>query len=52
MLMLQKFKAMVIRIQVVDLAFIAEGYKADEMEKFREDVKKMADYLFAEAPFR
>ena len=35
----------------VDLAFIAEGYKADEMGKFREDVKKMADYLFAEAPF-
>ncbi len=35
----------------VDLAFIAEGYKADEMGKFREDVKKMADALFAEAPF-
>ena len=35
----------------VDLAFIAEGYKADEMQKFREDVKRMADYLFAEAPF-
>ena len=35
----------------VDLAFIAEGYKADEMEKFRDDVKKMADYLFAEPPF-
>jgi hypothetical protein len=37
--------------QCVDLAFIAEGYKADEMTKFREDVKKMADVLFAEAPF-
>ncbi|HEX7494587.1 MAG TPA: M64 family metallopeptidase [Bacteroidales bacterium] len=35
----------------VDLAFIAEGYKADEMGKFKDDVKKMADYLFAEAPF-
>lgn len=35
----------------VDLAFIAEGYKADEMGKFREDVKKMADILFDEAPF-
>jgi hypothetical protein len=35
----------------VDLAFIAEGYKADEMGKFREDVKKMTDILFAEAPF-
>jgi hypothetical protein len=35
----------------VDLAFIAEGYKANEMGKFREDVKKMADCLFAETPF-
>jgi hypothetical protein len=35
----------------VDLAFIAEGYKADEMEKFREDVRKMADLLFNEPPF-
>ncbi len=35
----------------VDLAFIAEGYTADEMPKFRDDVKKMADALFAEAPF-
>lgn len=35
----------------VDLAFIAEGYKAEEMEKFREDVKKMADLLFNEPPF-
>jgi IgA Peptidase M64/Peptidase M64 N-terminus len=35
----------------VDLAFISEGYKADEMGKFRDDVKKMADILFAEAPF-
>lgn len=35
----------------VDLVFIAEGYKADEMQKFRQDVKKMADLLFREAPF-
>ncbi len=35
----------------VDLAFLAEGYKADEMEKFRSDVKMMADALFAEDPF-
>lgn len=35
----------------VDLAFIAEGYTAGEMEKFRSDVKMMADALFAEAPF-
>lgn len=35
----------------VDLAFIAEGYTAGEMGKFRNDVKKMADILFAEPPF-
>lgn len=35
----------------VDLAFIAEGYKADEMDKFRVDVKMMAESLFAEPPF-
>lgn len=35
----------------VDLAFIAEGYRADEMGKFRDDVKMMADALFAEPPF-
>jgi len=35
----------------VDLAFVAEGYKSDEMGKFREDVRKMADILFSEAPF-
>ncbi len=35
----------------VDLAFIAEGYTAQEMGKFREDVKKLADILFAEPPF-
>ncbi len=35
----------------VDLAFVAEGYTADEIGKFRQDVKKMADVLFSEAPF-
>jgi hypothetical protein len=35
----------------VDLAFIAEGYRADEMGKFRDDVRKMADILFSEAPY-
>lgn len=35
----------------VDLAFIAEGYTAGEMDKFRADVKKMADILFSEPPF-
>ncbi|MDX9929572.1 MAG: M64 family metallopeptidase [Bacteroidales bacterium] len=37
--------------QNVDFAFIAEGYTATEMEKFRSDVKKMAEVLFAEAPY-
>ncbi len=36
----------------VDLAFIAEGYTLSEMIKFRDDVKKMADAIFAEEPFR
>jgi hypothetical protein len=35
----------------VDLAFISEGYTADEMGKFRDNVKKMADILFAEPPY-
>lgn len=35
----------------VDLAFIAEGYTADEMGKFRNDVKKLAEVLIAEPPF-
>ena len=35
----------------VDLAFIAEGYTSAEMGKFKDDVKKMARALFAEAPF-
>jgi hypothetical protein len=36
----------------VDLVFIAEGYKAEEMEKFRNDVRRMADVLFTEPAFR
>ncbi|MBN1990486.1 MAG: peptidase M64 [Bacteroidales bacterium] len=35
----------------LDIAFIAEGYTANQMDKFRADVKSMADYLFAQAPF-
>ena len=35
----------------IDFAFIAEGYTAGEMDKFRNDVRKMADALFAEDPF-
>lgn len=35
----------------VDIAFIAEGYKKDEMDKFREDVKRISEYLFSTTPF-
>ena len=35
----------------VDLAFIAEGYTATEMNKFRDDVRKMTKKLFNETPF-
>lgn len=38
-------------LKCVDLAFIAEGYTSSEMGKFRDDVRKMADVLFAEPPF-
>ncbi len=38
-------------VNSVDLAFIAEGYTISEMGKFRDDVRKMADALFNEAPF-
>jgi hypothetical protein len=34
-----------------DIAFIAEGYTKGEAEKFRTDVKRLADILFLEAPF-
>ena len=35
----------------LDIAFIAEGYTRGEAEKFRADVKRLADILFQEAPF-
>jgi hypothetical protein len=35
----------------VDITFIAEGYTADEMDKFRADAVRMADALFSEEPF-
>lgn len=37
--------------QKVDVAFIAEGYTAGEMAKFRADAARFADYLFAVEPF-
>lgn len=35
----------------VDIAFIAEGYKKEEMDKFREDVKRVSEYLLNTSPF-
>ncbi|WP_282126918.1 M64 family metallopeptidase [Marinifilum flexuosum] len=35
----------------VDIAFIAEGYTLEEMEKFRADVKRVAGYLLDVPPF-
>jgi hypothetical protein len=35
----------------VDIAFIAEGYTADEMDKFHADVMKMTGTMFAEPPY-
>ena len=37
--------------ECVDLAFISEGYKADEMNKFRADVRKLAEMLLSEPPY-
>ncbi len=36
----------------VDIAFIAEGYTADEMDKFRKDAAKFAGYLFEMEPYK
>jgi hypothetical protein len=35
----------------VDVAFIAEGYRADEIKKFHEDVQLMTNALLSEQPF-
>lgn len=35
----------------VDVAFIAEGYTATEMEKFRADARRMANYFLSMAPY-
>ena len=36
----------------VDLVFLAEGYTADQEEKFTRDAKRMTDYLFSIAPYK
>jgi hypothetical protein len=37
--------------QKIDLMILAEGYRADEMEKFRTDAQRMTEYLFNSEPF-
>jgi hypothetical protein len=36
----------------VDIVILAEGYTAEEMEKFKEDAKRVTQYLFEEEPFK
>ncbi|MDD2539111.1 MAG: M64 family metallopeptidase [Bacteroidales bacterium] len=36
----------------VDLLFVAEGYRQEEMEKFRQDAARFTEYLFEYEPFR
>lgn len=35
----------------VDILFLAEGYRAEEMDKFLADAKRSAGYIFSEEPF-
>jgi len=36
----------------VDILFLAEGYTEEEMDKFITDVKRSADFIFSEEPFK
>lgn len=36
----------------VDIVILAEGYTVSEMEKFKDDAKKVTQYLFEEEPFK
>ncbi|MFO8235429.1 MAG: M64 family metallopeptidase [Bacteroidales bacterium] len=35
----------------VDIAFLAEGYKQQEMDKFVDDVERIMDYILSQEPF-
>jgi hypothetical protein len=35
----------------VDIAFIAEGYTQDQMDKFLKDAKRISDYFLSQAPY-
>ncbi len=37
--------------ECVDITFISDGYTKDEMDKFHQDIKKLTDYLFTQAPY-
>ncbi len=36
----------------VDILFVAEGYTADQMDKFRKDADRFTEYIFAFEPFK
>ncbi len=36
----------------VDLAFLSEGYTAEDKDKFKNDVKKMSDAIFSYEPYK
>jgi hypothetical protein len=38
--------------QKIDIVIIPEGYTKDEMDKFKEDCKRVSDYLFNSSPFK
>ncbi len=35
----------------IDVVFVAEGYTASQIDKFKQDAKKLADYLVTKEPF-
>ena len=37
---------------MVDIAFVAEGYRADERDKFIGDAQRFSDYLLSREPFK
>lgn len=37
---------------VIDVAILAEGYRADEMEQFRAEAKRAVDAIFSHEPFK
>ncbi|WP_430931636.1 M64 family metallopeptidase [Saccharicrinis sp. 156] len=37
--------------ECIDIAFIGDGYTKDEIEKFHDDILRLSNYLFTQAPF-